>query len=74
MCRVFRGWAAEDVRRHDCDDNGTGSCKTTVGTSWSGAEEGRRPLFRKSENQPSSQEVQVHMVTLGAVIASKAGE
>ena len=25
------------------------------------AEEGRRPLFRKSENQPSSQEVQEHM-------------
>ena len=28
-----------------------------------GAEEGRRPLFRKSENQPSSQEVQEHMKT-----------
>ena len=27
------------------------------------AEEGRRPLFRKSENQPSSQEVQEHMKT-----------
>ena len=28
-----------------------------------GAEEGRRPLFRKSENQPSSQEVEEHMKT-----------
>ena len=28
-----------------------------------GAEEGRRPLFTKSENQPSSQEVQEHMKT-----------
>ena len=28
-----------------------------------GVEEGRRPLFRKSENQPSSQEVQEHMKT-----------
>ena len=28
-----------------------------------GAEEGRTPLFRKSENQPSSQEVQEHMKT-----------
>ena len=28
-----------------------------------GAEEGRRPMFRKSENQPSSQEVQEHMKT-----------
>ena len=28
-----------------------------------GAEEGRRPKFRKSENQPSSQEVQEHMKT-----------
>ena len=28
MCRVFRGWAAEDLRRHDCDDDGT-----TVGAS-----------------------------------------
>ena len=27
------------------------------------AEEARRPLFRKSENQPSSQEVQEHMMT-----------
>ena len=27
------------------------------------AEEGRRPLFRKGENQPSSQEVQEHMKT-----------
>ena len=27
------------------------------------AEEGRRPLLRKSENQPSSQEVQEHMKT-----------
>ena len=27
------------------------------------AEEGRRPLFRKSENQPSSQDVQEHMKT-----------
>ena len=25
MCRDFRGWAAEDLRRHDCDDDGTGS-------------------------------------------------
>ena len=33
MCRVFRGWAAEDLRRHDCDDDATGSRKTTVGTS-----------------------------------------
>ena len=33
MCRVFRGWAAEDLRRHDCDDDRTGSCKTTVGTN-----------------------------------------
>ena len=29
----FRGWAAEDLRGHDCDDDGTRSCKTTVGTS-----------------------------------------
>ena len=28
-----------------------------------GAEEGRRPTFRKSENQPSSKEVQEHMKT-----------
>ena len=28
-----------------------------------GADEGRRPMFRKSENQPSSQEVQEHMKT-----------
>ena len=77
MCRVFRGWAAEDLRRHDCDDDGTGSRKTTVGTGapmedgeggedesmQEGAEEGRRPMFRKSENQPSSQEVQEHMKT-----------
>ena len=28
-----------------------------------GAEEGRRPLLRMSENQPSSQEVQEHMKT-----------
>ena len=28
-----------------------------------GPEEGRRPIFRKSENQPSSQEVQEHMKT-----------
>ena len=27
------------------------------------AEEGRRPMFRKSENQPSSQEVQEHVKT-----------
>ena len=27
------------------------------------AEEGKRPLFRKSENQPPSQEVQEHMKT-----------
>ena len=27
------------------------------------AEEGRRPPFRKSENHPSSQEVQEHMKT-----------
>ena len=33
MCRFFRGWAAEDLRRHHCDGDGTGSCKTTVGTS-----------------------------------------
>ena len=33
MCRVFRGWSDEDLRRHDCDDDGTGSPKTTVGTS-----------------------------------------
>ena len=28
-----------------------------------GTEEGRRHLFRKSENQPSSKEVQEHMRT-----------
>ena len=28
-----------------------------------GAKEGRRPMFRKSEKQPSSQEVQEHMKT-----------
>ena len=28
-----------------------------------GAGEGRRPMFRKSENQPSSQEVQKHTKT-----------
>ena len=33
MYRVFRGWAAEDLRHHNCDDDGTGSCKTTVGIS-----------------------------------------
>ena len=32
-------------------------------SSRKGAEEGRRPLFRNSENQPSSQEVQEHMKT-----------
>ena len=26
-----------------------------------GGDEGRRPMFRKSENQPSSQEVQEHV-------------
>ena len=41
-----------------------------------GAEEGRRPLFRGSENQPSSQEVQEHMKThipLGALTVSEEG-
>ena len=44
------------------------------------AEEGRRPLFRKNENQPSSQEVQEHMKThtshaaRGALTASEGEE
>ena len=29
----FQRRGAEDLRLHDCDDDGTGSCKTTVGTS-----------------------------------------
>ena len=33
------------------------------GSMQEGAEEGRRPMFRKSENQPSSQEVQEHIKT-----------
>ena len=33
------------------------------GSMQEGAEEGRRPIFRKSENQPSSQEVHEHMKT-----------
>ena len=32
-------------------------------TMQEGSEEGMTPLFRKSENQPSSQEVQEHMKT-----------
>ena len=43
-----------------------------------GSEEGMTPLFRKSENQPSSQEVQEHMKThipygSRSVIASEEG-
>ena len=43
------------------------------------AEEGRRPMFRKSENQPSSQEVQEHvkltsLIAHGALIASEEGQ
>ena len=74
MCRVFRGWAAEVPRRHDCDDDGTfpvneESAPTEDGeggedeSMQEGAEEGRRRLFRKSEKQPSSQEVQERMKT-----------
>ena len=29
---AIRGWAAEYLRQHNCDDDGTGSCKT-IGTS-----------------------------------------
>ena len=29
----FQRLGAEDLRGHDYDDDGTGSCKTTVGTS-----------------------------------------